>query len=73
MLLDVVAEPLSQPRTCHIETLLSDGEHFSFDLSFTNAIECSGCIGGYTATWQVVFIAVPPVTFDGGFAPFDAN
>ena len=70
---DVLAEPLERPATCHIETRLSDGEHFAFDIPFTQPIECPGCIGGYSAIWQALFIDVPPPSFDGSFAPTDVS
>ena len=71
--LDVLAEPLERPATCHIEVRLSDDEHFAFNMPFTQPIDCPTCIGGYTATWQGPFINVVPGAFDGGFASIDAS
>jgi hypothetical protein len=69
--IDVLADPIHQPETCHIDILVSDGERFSFDIPFTQrtVLDCSTCTDGYTATWQPLFIIVPPTEFDGSFPP----
>jgi len=69
--LDVLADPLLQPETCHIDILVSDGRRFSFDIPFTQrtVLDCSTCTEGYTASWQALFIIIPPTEFDGSFPP----
>lgn len=73
LFLDVLAEPIAEPKECHIEILLSDAEHFAFDIPFTKLIDCSTCTAGYIANWNAVFVSVPAPHFDGSFPSPDAS
>lgn len=74
---DVVGELLHEPETCHVEVLLADGEHFAFDIPFTEHIDdccCKSCIEGFDAVWQTVDASAPtPLPDASPFPPSDAG
>lgn len=74
---DVVGDLRSGPETCHVDILLSDSNHFSFDVPFTNHINeccCADCVEGFDAVWQPVDASAPPPLSDASpFPPPEAS
>ena len=74
---NVVADLSNVSETCHVEILLSDRSHFSFDVPFTNHIDqccCASCIEGFDAVWDPVDASAPPQFSDAwSLPPNDAN
>lgn len=73
----IIADMLDASKTCHVEITLSDAEHFSFDVPFTNHINqccCASCTEGFAADWQMITAGSPFESVDASpFAPSDAS
>jgi len=75
--LTIAAPLLDHSQTCHVEAIVSDGEHFSLDVPFTSYEKqccCGSCFEGYSAAWQTIAVNAPPSFGDASpFPPADAS
>jgi hypothetical protein len=73
----VIGDLDDHSETCPVDIHLSNGEHFTFDVPFTQhckACCCGSCTEGFEAAWDAVDASAPPPPPDASpFPPSDAS